>query len=88
MCSVGIYYIESKVAVTAVALLIVTTHAPVPEQPPPDQPVNAEPLTAAADNATISPELKNAEQVAPHAIPAGLLVTVPAPVPILLSDSA
>ena len=47
-----------KVAVTAVALFIVTVHVPVPEQPPPDQPVNMEPAAGVAVNVTTVPAVK------------------------------
>ena len=58
----------------------VVKFAAVPEQPP-LQPVKLEPALATAVNVTCSPELKDAEQVAPQAMPAGALVTVPVPVP-------
>src|SRR5439155_14989 len=72
-----------KVAVTVVAAEIVTVQAPVPEQPPPLQPVKVEPAAGAAVSVTAVPLAKLAEQVAPQVIPAGLLVTVPVPVPAL-----
>ena len=70
-----------KVAVTVVAAETVTTHDPVPEHPPPLQPVKMEPAAGAAVSVTAVPLVKLAEQVAPQVIPAGLLVTVPVPVP-------
>ena len=73
---------EVKVAVTLVLALRVTTHAPVPVQAP-DQPVKVEPVLAAAVNVTGVPLAKLALQVVPQLIPAGLLLTVPAPVPAL-----
>src|SRR5205823_3595817 len=72
-----------KVAVTVVAADSVTTHAPAPEQPPPLQPLKVEPAAGAAVSVTAVPLAKLAEQVAPQVMPAGLLVTVPAPVPAL-----
>ena len=72
-----------KVAVTVVAAETVTTHDPVPEQPPPLQPLKVEPAAGAAVSVTAVPLVKLAAQVAPQVMPAGLLVTVPAPVPAL-----
>src|SRR5439155_1364275 len=77
-----------KVAVTVVAAETVTTHVPVPEQPPPLQPLKVEPAAALAVNVTLVPPAKLAVHVAPHVIPAGALVTVPLPVPALLTVSA
>jgi len=57
--------------------------APVPEQPPPLQPVKLEPAAGAAVSVTAVPLVKLAAQVAPQVMPAGLLVTVPAPAPAL-----
>src|SRR5882724_183139 len=71
----------AKVAVTEVAAL------PVTEQPPPLQPVKVEPAVGAAVKVTAVPEANAAAHVAPQAMPAGLLVTVPAPAPALLTDS-
>src|SRR5437016_1732301 len=76
-----------KVAVTVVAAESVTVQAPVPEQPPPLQPVKVEPATGVAVNVTAVPLAKLAEQVAPQLIPTGALVTVPLPVPALLTLS-
>jgi hypothetical protein len=72
-----------KVAVTASAALIVTEQVPVPVQPSPLQPANVDPVAAAAVSTTTCPLVKLAEHVAPQLIPAGLLVTVPVPVPAL-----
>jgi hypothetical protein len=72
-----------KVAVTEVAAVIVTVQVPVPVQPPPLQPVKVEPAAGAAVKVTIVPIVKEFEHVAPHEIPAGLLVTVPLPAPAL-----
>src|SRR3989449_3637914 len=70
-------------AVTVVAALRVTGQAPGPEQPPPLQPLKVEPAAGAAVSVTAVPPAKLAAQVAPQVMPAGLLVTVPAPVPAL-----
>src|SRR5205809_6063380 len=74
-----------KVAVTVVAAERVTVQAPVPEHPPPLQPVKVEPAAGAAVSVTAVPLVKLAEQVAPQVIPAGALVTVPLPVPAVLT---
>src|SRR5207249_698877 len=79
---------RAKVAVTVVAALTVTVQAPVPEHPPPAQPVKVEPAAAVAVSVTAVPLVKLAEQVAPQVMPAGELVTVPLPVPALLTVSA
>src|SRR5512143_514126 len=52
-------------------------------QPLPLQPVNVEPAAGVATRATTVPLLNDAEQVLPQLRPAGLLVTVPMPVPTL-----
>jgi hypothetical protein len=70
-----------KLAVTLSAEFIVTVQVPVPLQPPPLQPENVEPVVGLADNVTTVPKAKLALQVAPQLTPAGVLVTVPAPVP-------
>ena len=74
-----------KVAVTEVAALTVTVQAPVPAHPPPLQPANVEPVAAAAVKVTAVPLVYEAEHVAPQLMPAGLLVTVPLPVPALVT---
>src|SRR6266704_739182 len=76
-----------KVAVTVVAAETVTTHDPVPEQPPPLQPLKVEPAAGAAVSVTAVPLVKLAAQVAPQVMPAGELVTVPLPVPALVTVS-
>jgi hypothetical protein len=68
-------------AVTEAAADIVTAQVPVPEHAP-DHPANVEPELAAALRVTAVPLEKLALQVVPQLIPAGLLVTVPAPVPL------
>jgi hypothetical protein len=49
----------------------------------PDQPANVELLFGAAVSVTMVPLLKLALHVAPQSMPAGLLVTFPAPAPAL-----
>jgi len=70
-----------KVAVTEVAAVIVTVQVPVPVQPPPLQPAKVEPAAGAAVKVTAVPLVNGVEHVVPQEIPAGLLVTVPLPVP-------
>ena len=57
-----------------------TVQAAVPVQAP-DQPVKVEPEAGVAVRVTEVPLPKLAVQVEPQSMPAGLLVTVPAPVP-------
>jgi hypothetical protein len=81
------YVLSAKVAVTDAAAVIATTQVPVPEQPAPLQPVNVEPPDGVAVSVTEVPWPKLAEQVAPQVMPAGDEVTVPAPVPALVTAS-
>jgi len=74
-----------NVAVTLVAAVMVTVHVPVPEHPPPDHPVNVEPEAAVAVNMTLVPEVYDSLQSEPQSMPDGLLVTVPLPVPDLVT---
>src|SRR5438105_3634810 len=68
-----------KVAVTEFAAVMATTHGAVLAQPPPPQPVKTEPGAGLAVRVTEVLLAKLAEHVDPQSIPAGLLVTVPAP---------
>jgi hypothetical protein len=79
--SVKLVTVALNVAVTVSAALIVTEHVPVPVHPAPLHPANVDPVVAAAVSTTTCPLVKLAEHVAPQLIPAGLLVTVPVPVP-------
>lgn len=74
-----------KVAVTVWSTFITTLHEPFPLHPPPLQPVNVEPPVGAAVSTTVLPIAKSAAQVVPQEIPPGLLLTVPVPVPDLLT---
>jgi len=74
-------------AVTEAAALIVTVQVPEPEQPPPLQPVKVELASGVAVKVTAVPLANGAEHVAPQAMPAGPLVTAPAPAPALLTVS-
>ena len=77
-----------KVAVTDCAAFMVTVQVPVPLQPPPLQPVKVEPPEGVAVSVTLVPLVKLALQVLPQLIPAGLEVTVPVPVPLLVTVKA
>jgi hypothetical protein len=78
---------ELNVAVTAVAAVIVTVQVPVPSHGA-LHPVNVEPVAGVAVNVTCVPPAKFAEQVGIQLIPAGALVTVPAPLPASVTVSA
>jgi hypothetical protein len=71
--------------VTAAAAVTVRTQVLVPVQPPPDQLAKVDPTAGAAVKVTIVPWPKFSEQSAPQLIPAGDEVTVPAPVPALVT---
>ena len=73
-----------KLALTEFAVLMVTVHAPVPEQAPP-QPENAEPAAGVGVKVTEVPLGKSKEQTAPQLIPAGALTTEPLPVPEIVT---
>jgi len=74
-----------KVAVIDFAASMVTTHVPVPEHPAPDHPPKLDPGSGFAVRVTWVPEAKDAEQVAPQVMPAGEELTVPDPVPDLVT---
>ena len=76
-----------KVALTVMLLPIGTLHEPVPVQPPPLQPAKTDPEDARAVSVTVVPRENDREQVVPQLMPLGLLVTVPLPVPFLLTWS-
>src|SRR5437870_10123002 len=87
LLTVSVKVCTAKVAVTVVAALSVTVQVPVPEQLPPLQLVKVEPAAGAAVRVTEVPVANAVEHVAPHEMPAGLLVTVPVPAPVLLTVS-
>ncbi|CDH44882.1 hypothetical protein BN874_20002 [Candidatus Contendobacter odensis Run_B_J11] len=77
---------DAVAAVLAAVLLKVATTvhvAGVPVQPLLFHPAKVEPLATVAVRVTVVPLLNLAEQVAPQLIPAGLVITVPEPVPAL-----
>jgi hypothetical protein len=76
--------VELKFALTDFAASMVTLQAPVPLQAP-LQPARVEPESGAAVKLTTVPLAKLAEHVAPQEIPEGVLVTVPVPVPFLVT---
>ncbi len=78
---------EVKFAVTVVAALSVTVQFPAPEHPPP-HPVKLLPEFGVAVRVTDAPELYGAEHVPPQLMPAGALLTVPSPVPVLFTVNA
>jgi len=88
LLTVSVKDCKAKVAVTEVAALIVTVQVPLPVQPPPLQPLKVEPAAGAAVKVTKVPLVNEAAQVVPQEMPAGLLVTVPLPVPALETVSA
>jgi hypothetical protein len=75
-----------KLAVTAVSAFILNEQLPVPEQAP-LQPVKVDPEPGAAVSVTAVPCVYAAEHVDPQLMPDGELVTVPLPVPALLTVS-
>ena len=77
-----------KVAVTACAALTVTLQVPVPAQLP-LQPVKAEPIAGAAVKVTAVPEVEGGRAGrGRQEMPAGALVTVPLPVPAVVTVRA
>jgi hypothetical protein len=78
---------ELNVAVTAFAAVMVTTHAAVPVHAP-LQPANTEPSDALCVRVTCVPLAKLAEHAVGQVIPAGALLTVPAPVPASVTVNA
>ena len=77
-----------KLAVTALAAFMVTVQVEaVPLQAPP-HPVKPEPPEAVAVSVTVLPAGYSCEQSDPQAMPAGLLVTVPDPLPALVTVSS
>jgi hypothetical protein len=76
-----------KVAVTDVAAVGLTVHAAMPLHPPPDHPANTDPELGVAARLIEEPLAKLALHVEPQLIPAGVLVTVPVPLPALVTVS-
>jgi len=78
--------VELNVAVTDSFAFAVATHVPVPEHAPP-QPPKVEPGTGEAVKVTEVPLAKFAEQLLPQSMPAGLLMTLPTPLPARETES-
>jgi hypothetical protein len=76
-----------KVAVTVIFWLILTVQEPVPVQPPPLQPAKTDPEAGRAVSVTVVRFENDPEHVVPQLMPLGLLVTVPLPVPVLVTWS-
>jgi hypothetical protein len=76
-----------KVAVTVVAAFNEMVHVALVPLQPPDHSANLEPDLAAAVSLTDVPGVNFAAHVLPQLTPAGLVVTVPAPVPALFTMS-
>ena len=75
----------SKTATTRCVKLVDTAQVSVPSQPAPNQPTNDEPMAGDAVSVTIAPFANAAVQVAPQSIPGIELVTVPEPLPPLVT---
>jgi hypothetical protein len=76
-----------NVAVTDAAAVRLTVHeSAVPVQPPP-QPAKVEPVDGDAVRVMVLPTSKVLAHVAPHEMPVGKDVTVPEPVPIVVTAS-
>lgn len=76
----------SNVGVTEALACSVRLHFPIPEHAP-DHPAKVEPDSGVAVNTTAVPLGKLAVHVCGQLIPAGVLVTVPWPVPALVTVS-
>jgi hypothetical protein len=76
-----------KLAVTVLFLSILTVQEPVPVQPPPLQPAKTDPEAGWTVRVTVVFLENDAEHVVPQLMPLGLLVTVPLPVPFLVTCS-
>jgi len=79
--TVNLKLCSAKVEVTVVAAVAVTMQGPVPLHPPPLQPTKVEPVAGIAVKVTTVPLEKLDEQVVPHTMPSGVLVTLPFPRP-------
>lgn len=78
--------LSANTAETLRADVMETVHVPVPVHAP-DHPLNVDEMSGTAVKVTVVPWEYDALQPAPHEIPAGLLLTVPVPVPIFATDN-
>jgi hypothetical protein len=85
--SANVLFLAVKLAITAALAVMVNVQVPVPSQSAPPHPANVELAFGAAVSVTAVPLAKFAEHVVGQLIPAGLLVTVPAPVPASVTVS-
>lgn len=84
---IGVLHVPKLAVTAAAALSDDSVQVPVPEHPAPLHPVNP-PDVATAVSVIEEPAAKLAVQVVPQLIPEGELVTVPVPVPLLLTVTA
>jgi hypothetical protein len=77
----------AKIAVTLFAVLIVTEQEALLPLHAPPQPENVDPEVGAAVSVTLDPPEKDALHVVPQFSPVGADITVPLPVPDLLTES-
>ena len=82
---VRIASLGTNTAVTEVFAVNETVQASRPWQPPPIQPANCESGSGMAASVTGVPVENAPMQIVPQAIPAGVLVTIPLPVPVLVT---
>jgi hypothetical protein len=81
---IGVLQAPNVAVTAAAAVMLDMTQLPVPLQPAPVHPVNP-PDVADAVKVTEEPDAKLALQVLPQLMPPEALVTVPEPVPALLT---
>src|SRR5947208_12947973 len=86
LCRLPAIVVKLAVALTVVPLTVTLQEVAVPVQAP-LQPANEDPLAAAAVNVTWLLVGKSNVQVPGQAMPDGLLVTVPLPVPVVVTVS-
>ena len=77
----------AKVAITAWARSIVSTHERSAPAQSPAQPVKTEPVTGVAVSVTDDPVARLAAHVFPQLIPPMSLMTLPDPVPLLVTTT-
>src|SRR5262245_41841963 len=76
---------SEKVAVTVFEPLRTKVQSPAPAHPAPDQPVKSEPTAGVAVSVSAVPFANCREHDPPQVIPAGDEITVPEPVPALVT---